>query len=75
MREEFDRCTKQLPFSLASKLISAPSYKFLEHLGEEWDKKGWRIEGEGEEGWKKNEESEDEDGNCGKCDLMFKIEL
>ena len=25
MREQFDRCTKQLPFSLASKLFSAPT--------------------------------------------------
>ena len=25
MREQFDRCTNQLPFSLASKLFSAPT--------------------------------------------------
>ena len=73
MREEFDRCNKQLPYSLASKLISTPSYKFSEFLGEEWEKKGRKIESRKEEGWRRREESEGE--QWWKCDFMFKIEL
>ena len=72
MREEFDRCNKQLPYSLASKLISTPSYKFLEFLGEEWEKKGRKIERR-EEGRRIKEERKGE--NWGQYDLMFKMEL
>jgi hypothetical protein len=72
MREEFDRCGKQLPYSLVSKLISTPSYKFLEFLGEEWEKKEMNIERRGEEGWRRKDEREGD--NRGHCDLMFKME-
>ena len=76
MREEFDRCGNQLPYSLASKLISTPSYKFLEFLGEEWEKKGRNIERKGEEGWRRRGEPKEEEGeNWTKCDLMFNIDL
>ena len=76
MREEFDRCNKQLPYSLASKLISTPSYKFLEFLGEEWEKKGRKIERRGEEGWWRRDEPKEKEGeNLARCDLMFKMDL
>ena len=58
---------------MASKLISTPSYKFLEFLGDEWEKKVRKFEGRGEEGWRRKEEREGK--NWGQYDLMFKMEL
>ena len=71
MREEFYRCNKQLPYSLASKLLSTPSYKFLEFLGREGDKK----EREGRIDKEALMKDERKEVNCDICDLMFNIEL
>ena len=66
MREQFDRCTKQLPFSLASKLFSAPN-------------RGDQVEGyEGDrvKGEQVTMEISDTDMRSENMDdLMFKLDL
>ena len=76
MREEFERCARQLPYSLANKLLSTPSYKFLEYLGEEWTKKSRDVERvDGDEDKVQRKKSEDESKAWENEDLMFKIEI
>ena len=76
MREEYERCARQLPYSLASKLLYAPSYKFLEFLGEEYTKKYRGVDMAVED---KNEvdknNSEEESQAWGNEDLIFKIDM
>merc|ERR1711915_108634 len=71
MREEFERCANELPHSLASKLISPPSYKLIELLGcmTEIEKVS---EIAGQEAHEETRESRrtNDDG-----DLIFKLEL
>ena len=68
MREEFYRCNKQLPFSLAIKLFSAPSMAV--QMGEDNEMSmgaGGVVEKRNNNKHNKNNE------NCD--DLMFEIEL
>ena len=66
MREEFDRCNKQLPFSLAIKLFSAPSMAV--QVVAEYE----LSMGVGEVVEKRNNKKYN-NNNCD--DLMFEIEL
>ena len=66
MREQFDRCIKQLPFSLASKLFSAPS-------GED-NVEGYEVDMvKGGQMTMKVTETEKRSENMD--DLMFKLDL
>ena len=71
MREEFERCANELPHSLASKLISPPSYKLIELLGcmTEIDKVP-EITGQ-----EANEEMRESRRTTDDGDLIFKLEL
>ena len=73
MREEFERCARQLPYSLASKLLSTPSYKFL---GEEYTKSHRCVDTALEDkNTVERKKSEEETEAWGNEDLMFKIEM
>eukprot|EP00092_Neocalanus_flemingeri_P059469 GFUD01071087.1.p2 GENE.GFUD01071087.1~~GFUD01071087.1.p2 ORF type:complete len:147 (-),score=43.64 GFUD01071087.1:57-497(-) len=70
MREEFDRCTKQLPFSLASKLFSVTSLSDRMEEEEEFSR------GIGEMAEKRNRKTQvREKKNENLDDLMFQIDL
>ena len=80
MREEYDRCTKQLPFSLARKLISAPSIE--DQAEEENELSRWvedtqdRVEDRQDRVEKRTRRiSVKENKNDNLDDLMFQIDL
>ena len=76
MREEFERCARQLPYSLASKLLSTPSYKVLEFLGEEFTESYRCVDTALEnKNIVEKKKSEEETEAWGNEDLMFKIEM
>ena len=71
MREEFERCANELSHSLASKLISPPSYKLIELLGcrAEIEKVGEITGHEVDQEMKEKRRATDD------SELIFKIEL
>eukprot|EP00092_Neocalanus_flemingeri_P077972 GFUD01096905.1.p1 GENE.GFUD01096905.1~~GFUD01096905.1.p1 ORF type:complete len:176 (-),score=55.42 GFUD01096905.1:109-588(-) len=79
MREEFDRCAKQLPFSLASKLLYSPPQPCLVGEGREEESEGecWRSEEEEQirRKWKIKSTKRRKSKVPENSDMMFLIEM